>query len=982
MAAVAVPGEVQLLVDEMGLEASLRFTPDPAGGASWTADSVARVLAEARVPVPSASALDGIMQAFARARAPVVVSAAKGLPPLPGTDEEAEWADPGTPPEFAAFEDRAVREAGPPALFRVRVERVARERIVKKPGAFPFLPAREEKVIEYEKVEIKEPIPADPRVLRSFWAPADALVGHIVAPRPGKPGKSIYGKPISPPHDDDPSFQFGRGLSRAKGEIHAETAGFVRVGKRWADLVPFSPHRLNVRRSEDGATFLMDFTPGARELPPPDPAAALEEAVAAGASPDTLVPPETVSAALSRAIQARKPLEGLSLSLDRDAEVSVQVSEDGLMATLSIAKGRGKGIPLALSMVSSALAARNLKGIKGDKLKADVLAFYKGPETELRDYILVEGRAPARGKDRSFGFRPSFMEVDEAKATLAALQAHPALAAKVPSLGEFPLSAVELVAVVKKGQELARFSAPVPGQAGVDVYGNALPGLPGADPAVRVYENVVMDGEAFMSGEDGLLLASSSAEAGTGIRVVPWRDARIEVTVAKDAMSASVSLGREYGLGRGLGMDSVQAALAGAGVRFGIDPKAIETALAYARDGMTVADHVVARGRPAVIAGGWKINWIVRLASGSTFTLRTDGSADFKNRDTATLVKEGDAILEMSRIGVEGQDGSDVLGQALKAPRDPRVAEPPTWDASIREERRENGDVVLKAARSGDLKFDKNRLSVDSAQKINGDIGPATGNVRFPGPVAVGGSVLAGFAIVAGGDLGVAGSIEAALASADGSIKIGEGIKGARKGTVRAKGTIEAGFAEQAMLLAVEGITLKNSALLCNLKTNGKLTLQGDKGHLVGGVCRARKGIEVQNLGSETGSRTEVSFGQDYLIKDAIEAEEREIERVKLLVLQADREMQDTEGRHGDLAEVRQRKLKLVKLLEKRGLRLFELREKFEEHFPGEIAVRGTVFPGTVLESHARTLEIKAKKTRVAFYFDLQAGRIAERPLK
>jgi len=248
--------------------------------------------------------------------------------------------------------------------------------------------------------------------------------------------------------------------------------------------------------------------------------------------------------------------------------------------------------------------------------------------------------------------------------------------------------------------------------------------------------------------------------------------------------------------------------------------------------------------------------------------------------------------------------------------------------------------------------------------------------------VAVGGSVLAGFAIVAGGDLGVAGSIEAALASADGSIKIGEGIKGARKGTVRAKGTIEAGFAEQAMLLAVEGITLKNSALLCNLKTNGKLTLQGDKGHLVGGVCRARKGIEVQNLGSETGSRTEVSFGQDYLIKDAIEAEEREIERVKLLVLQADREMQDTEGRHGDLAEVRQRKLKLVKLLEKRGLRLFELREKFEEHFPGEIAVRGTVFPGTVLESHARTLEIKAKKTRVAFYFDLQAGRIAERPLK
>lgn len=977
-----VSGDVKLVVDELGLEASLRFTPDVRGGASWTADALAKVLSEARVPVPPAAHLDAAIETFARAKAPVLVAVAKGQAPLPGTPEQVEWAAVDTPPEFAEFEAKALRDAGPPAIFRIRVDRVARERTVKKPAALPFLPPKTETVVEYEKIEIKEPIAVDGHVVRGFWAQADALVGKIVAAKPGKPGKSLYGKPINPVHDDGQAFLLGKGLARVKGDIRTEAAGFVRIGRRWADLVPFASHAYAIRRSDDGATLLLDFKPGNPSLPLPDAAAILAEAAEQGAAPDSLNSAEAVAAAMEKALAGRRPLEGMSLSLDRDAEVRIDISDDRLMATLTVVKGRGRGTPLALSMVSAALAERRLKGLKPDKLRADVLAFYKGPDLELRDYILVEGRAPAKGKDRTFGFRPTFLEVDEAKARLAALQAHPSLKAEVGSLDDFPLSAVELVAPVKKGQELARFSPPIAGQAGVDVLGNALPGLPGDDPAVRAYEHVAVDGDSFTSGEDGLLLAATS-DAGTRLRVVPCVDARIDVSVSKDAMSASISLGREYGLGRALSLEAIRAALDRAGVTFGVDQKEIEAALAYARDGMSVVDHVVARGRQPVTSGGWKLVWIVRVASGAALTLREDGSADFKNQDKATLVSEGQPILEMSKIGVDGQDGSTVLGQALKAPKDPRTADPPAWDGSIREERRENGDVVLVAARSGDLKFEKNRLSVDLSQKVNGDVGPATGNVRFPGPVSVSGSILSGFAIVTGGDLAIGGSIEASLASSDGSIRVNEGIKGAKKGIVRAKGTIEASFAEQALLLAVENISLKSSALMCNVKTNGKLTLMGDKGHLIGGVCKARKGAEVQNLGSENCSKTEVSFGQDYLIKDAVEAEEREIERVKALILQADRDMRAAEGGSaGDLNEVRQRKLKLAKLLEKRSLRVFELREKFEEHFPGEVTVRGTVYPGTVLESHSRTLEIRTKKSRVVFSFDQQMGRIIERPLK
>lgn len=193
---------------------------------------------------------------------------------------------------------------------------------------------------------------------------------------------------------------------------------------------------------------------------------------------------------------------------------------------------------------------------------------------------------------------------------------------------------------------------------------------------------------------------------------------------------------------------------------------------------------------------------------------------------------------------------------------------------------------------------------------------------------------------------------------------------------------MEAAFAEQAMLMGIQDIVLKNSALLCNIKTNGKLSLLGDKGHLIGGLCRARKGIEVQNLGSENGARTQVSFGQDYLVKDAIESEEKEIERVKAMILLADKSMREQEKLGSNLEAVRNDKLKLVKILEKRSMRVFELREKFEEHFPGELVVRGSAFAGVVLESHNRFHELRQTKQKVAFSFDPQLGRIVERPLK
>jgi len=351
-----------------------------------------------------------------------------------------------------------------------------------------------------------------------------------------------------------------------------------------------------------------------------------------------------------------------------------------------------------------------------------------------------------------------------------------------------------------------------------------------------------------------------------------------------------------------------------------------------------------------------------------------------------TRVAVGDQILSLKKADDAGEDGFDVLGRPVKTTATSSGDTTPEHDETVREEAAEDGSTFFVAAVGGELVVEGQpgtggRISIRERLAIQGNVGPETGNIKFPGAVQVTGSVLAGFSLVAGGDVAVAGAVEASLLSSDGGVKVIEGIKGARKGTIRARLGIDAAFAEQALLLAVEDIRIKTGCVLCNVKTNGRLIVSGEKGALIGGLCRARKGVDVAILGSENFAKTEVSFGQDYLVADQIDAEEREIEKLKTMILQSDRTMADLEKAGAGLDRIRQDKVKMLKLLEKRTIRIFDLREKFEAHVASEVRIRGTVFPGVILESHNRFFEVRSKKTKVSFSFDQQLGRIVEKPL-
>ena len=90
----------------------------------------------------------------------------------------------------------------------------------------------------------------------------------------------------------------------------------------------------------------------------------------------------------------------------------------------------------------------------------------------------------------------------------------------------------------------------------------------------------------------------------------------------------------------------------------------------------------------------------------------------------------------------------------------------------------------------------------------------------------------------------------------------------------------------------------------------------------------------------------------------------------------------EKECKKAHLVKARKQKVMLMKSLEKKGVRLFTLREKFEEHFKSEIIIRGTVYPGVIFESHGRYYDVKNEKKNIRIYFEEETGRIEDEPLK
>ena len=978
---VLFKGTIILEIDDSETEAKLTFRPGEEHG-EWTREGLFHLFEEKHIKEAlDPGALEKAIDKFSRLKeGELSFVVAKGKKPTAAEPGKIIWEKFEMPEDKKAEAERIITEAPSPEVYEVRERRVKVERVEKKKGILPFLHGKEEKTVHWETKEERRRVGIEEKVEDFGFVSEGMLLGTVQPGKQGAEGRTLTGKSIKAPEASEIKVLLGNGVKMSGKEIRAEIPGLARRGSNWVDIIAYLSHKLKIKSSGDNSECLMDFSPGFADSTMPDVSSVLPECEKLGFKRDILKSEEEIREVVAESIANGESLKDYSLCRTEDGKIIINVTPDKLKAELTLIKGRGQGKKLSLKAISEKINSYKFKGMDIARVKKDLLDFYNGKEKKLKNYVLVEGTKPEKGEDGEI--RCEFNFISEENAAKLKKQAEERLArlGDIESLKEFPISSVEKIGFVEKGAKVASIVPPTGGRPGKDVFGNTIPGEKGKEAAYKIFENLQASAAQITSKIDGLI-ESREINGVLELRARLHKNGNARISLSDDAMKAFLTIEPPLGPGAPVNYEAVKKIVDEEGIKKGLNEEALKKAIEKAEKGEAVENMLIAQGKRPVNDTGKKPKFHVQFASGKRVLIRESGRADYKNKDLITTVTKDQLLAEVDKSEIIAEDGWDVMGNVLPAVKQAETVL--EAGKNVRKEEGSDGTLKFFAERGGELIYERNTLEVLEVHTIDGDVGVETGNINFAGSVVVKGSVQDGYRVIAGGDIVVGENVQAALLSAEGSIIVKNGVKGAGKAILRAKKDIEAGFIEQATVLAAGDVKVSGSCLRCRIKSNSKVTLDTDKGSLIGGEVRAKNGIGVTNLGSESWAKTTVSFGQDYLVGDRLQLEEKEIEKLKILITKLDAAMKKIErankGNTEDLERLRKEKVRALKVMENRSHRVFTLKERYEEHIPSEITVRESVYPGVVLESHGRFYEFKKPKKGVTFFFNEKLGSIEEK---
>ena len=949
-------GQIKVELDERALTAKLRFTPDEKGE-KHSIDTLRQILQKENIVHGiNEVALKDAVEDFSDAMEEILSDPiAEGEAPTSGKGEVYEFVSMDYPAELEAVVEKVRSLNKAPLIFNTIKTTVKKDRRVKDKGLFK---GGKEKIVTVEE-----------EVIKKIRVEVSADVQRIGFVQQGRPvciitnstgteasGKDVHGNELKPLPVSKEKYLAGKFIRKEKNEYIAEESGFVRIGENWMDLVPFSTHSLSIEVSENRADCFLNIIAGHKAAPLPSVKSVKEKVIQFGYPVENLLSDEKISRIIRQGCQS-EGAQSFCLTRDRDGESDIEINSLATEANLHLKKGSGKGKKLDLKKIWLNVLALNIKAFEAERVKKEILNFNSSEKLEI-SILLGKGEDPERGNDRDLVVDTEYIAQDQMQFILERME-H--LKKNPDSFQEFPMDTIEKMALVKKGATIFHLGKQNEGKNGRDIYGNTIKGIEGNDPVVRLYENIVIQEGKAISSIDGIL-DYSSKNGVYSLRVRKHTDARIIVSVAENNMSASLSVIPPEGSGCLPTKESLIHELEEKGVVKGISDKTLKSILEKTGREELVTDCIVAEASiPYEDQTALKFLVNIKMGSGNPVPVEVG--------DPIALIipKEGDSSL-----------GFDIYGEKLIEDDENSL----TIDDHINTEENDEGKRLV-AAEKGLLFLEQNKLYIRNKQTIKGDISRTEGNVKFPGTIEVLGSVLSGIFINAGGDLKVRDVVEASLLSSGGSILIGKGVKGDRKAVLRANNNINLGFAENTNLMSNGNISYKKALMNCQVKCNGKIVSQGEKTRIMGGKIKVKNGLTAYSIGSERGAPTSISFGQDYLVEDQINVMTKEIEQItqQLETLETMMKTAEHKGQQKKLIALRKKKFHFLKIQEKKVVKNFLMKDKFELHFDSEIRVDGTIFPGTEFESHGRTLKITENLTSVIVYFNSNTGKISTKQI-
>lgn len=278
---------------------------------------------------------------------------------------------------------------------------------------------------------------------------------------------------------------------------------------------------------------------------------------------------------------------------------------------------------------------------------------------------------------------------------------------------------------------------------------------------------------------------------------------------------------------------------------------------------ISISRLLIAEGKEPTAGKDGQVIWYVDLPAKGTEKLVEDeeGRVDYRELGLVKNLLVGEKILEITEPEI-GEPGVNIFG--VEIPGIPGKPAPvrPGQNVTVSEDGR-----TFFAAVDGHLVFVDGVVIIDPVYEVKEDVNFSTGNIDSKGRVVVRGNVLDGFVVKAEKGVEVHGVIGSATIESGGDIIIAGGMSGKGKGTLVAKGNIQAKYLDQVEVKCRGDLVVANEIVNCNAQVGGHVVVKS--GRIVGGKIEAMGRIHAAVLGSATGTRTILSAGRN------VEVEER-----------------------------------------------------------------------------------------------------------
>jgi len=336
-------------------------------------------------------------------------------------------------------------------------------------------------------------------------------------------------------------------------------------------------------------------------------------------------------------------------------------------------------------------------------------------------------------------------------------------------------------------------------------------------------------------------------------------------------------------------------------------------------------------------------------------------------------VNEND-ILATKIEGKAGIDGKLVTGEPILAGVIQDIKLPAGKNTYLT-----NDDKELRSSIKGMAVFVNNKVNVETVYQIKGDVDMQTGNIEFNGSVIIGGSVKAGFKVIASGDIQVQQSVEEhAELYAEGSIMVGGGIIAA---CINSGNNIMAKFIENSKVYAANEIIISEAILHSEVSAAKLIKLTGKKGVIIGGRLCAGEEVIAKEIGSLLSTLTEIEVGvapktREELNKLTVEMEQikQKFHHVKVALTRLTAPNKELTEEEADLLlEYSRAEELLVERLKDMTARISILSKKISYSKGGKVTVSGYIHSGVRITIGDITDQIREKYENKIFIAEGQA---------